>query len=159
MKNEEETEKIKDNNIEDLWKRRRKDMIPKKLKSKHLSSKLNEIIKDENENIKKSISIKSPRTKNKKKITILEDVQIEEINTTKPVVQFNISQILLKINNDLNENKNKKYKNLYIYGFDKKNNNFIQFDIRKKKFLRIIIIILIKSRKRKKCNLKTLMRY
>ena len=114
-------------------------MIPKKLKSKHLSSKLNEIIKDENENIKKSISIKSPRTKNKKKITILEDVQIEEINTTKPVVQFNISQILLKINNDLNENKNKKYKNLYIYGFDKKNNNFIQFDIRKKKFLRIKI--------------------
>ena len=144
MKNEEETQKIKDNNIEEMWKRRRKDMIPKRLKNKTLSSKSNEIIKinEENindENIRKTISIKSPRTKNKKKIKILEDVQIEEINTTKPVVQINISQILLTINNGLNENQNKKYKNLYIYGFDKKTNNFIQFDLRKKKFLRIKI--------------------
>ena len=148
-KNEEETQKIKDNNIEEMWKRRRRDMIPKNLKSNNLSSKLNEINnknilktsinKEENindDNIKKSISIKSPKAKNKKKITILEDVQIEEINTTKPVVQINISQILLSINNDLNVNQNKKNKNLYIYGFDKKNNNFIQFDLRKKKFLR-----------------------
>ena len=157
---EEETKKIKEtkdnnNTVEkEKSKKRRKDMIPKKLRNRNLSSKLNEIkskdilsspINKEDINTYDESNTKSPikkqissSSKNKKKITILEEVQIEEINTTKPVVQINISQIFFQLNNDLNENQ-KKYKSIYIFGFDKKNNNFIQFDLRKKKFLRIKI--------------------
>lgn len=49
------------------------------------------------ENIK---IIKSPQKneniKKKKRITISEDILVEEINTTKPVVKINISQMFLK---------------------------------------------------------------
>ena len=80
--------------------------------------------------------------KYEKKVTISQEIKIEEINTTKPVVRFKISQLLyydeLKQNQINNDNsKFKKYSNLYIFGFDK--NNLIRFDIRKRRFNKIKI--------------------
>ena len=82
------------------------------------------------------------KTKTKKKVIITKEIKIEEINTAKPVVRYKITQLLhytkLK-NNQLNNdnNKIKKYDNIYIFGFDQ--NNLIKFDLRKKRFNRIKI--------------------
>ena len=71
------------------------------------------------------------QTSRKTKIKISENILIEEIDTTKPVVKLSIIYQIYS--------KNQKYKKIYLYGFDKKNNFFVQFDLRKKKFLRIKI--------------------
>ena len=156
MKNEEENkntkETIEDNDKNDKWKRRRKDMIPRKLKNKISSLKLRNknnlnlndqiIIEDMNSN--REINNKNSIRKHigfgtkKKRITILEDVLVETIDTTKPVVQINLCQMFMKYKLDNNKDS-QKYKNIFLFGFDKKNNFFIQFDLRKKKFLRIKI--------------------
>ena len=65
------------------------------------------------------------RQKIKKKLQFSEKIKIEIINTSEPVIKFNLKEI---INDD--ENINTK-KNLYLYNFDKKL-NLIQFDIRNK---------------------------
>jgi len=82
------------------------------------------------------------KTKSKKKVIITKEIKIEEINTAKPVVRYKITQLLHynelkdnKLNTD--NNKIKKYDNIYIFGFDK--NNLIKFDLRKKRFNKIKI--------------------
>ena len=113
---------------------------------------------DINNKIENTKIIKSPKinenNRKKKRIKISENVLVEEINTTKPVVKINISEMLLKkkvnkndnnqINNlQVNKRQNiiknnhnkieKMNKNIYLFGFDQ-NNNFLQFDLRKKKY-------------------------
>ena len=139
-KNEEENKKTNDT-IDDneKWKKKRKDIIPRKLRRKNLSYRLKKNKyknkdKDLSNNLINKEEIETNREINNEynrqtKIKISEDVLIEEIDTTKPVVRLNIINQLYT--------KNKKYKNIYLYGFDKKNNFFVQFDLRKKKFLRI----------------------
>ena len=153
MKNEEDNKKLEKTIDEgDKWKRKRKDMIPAKLKNKRSSFTFrnntnilninNQINKEDNKslgqiNIENIIKNMNSETK-KKKITILEDVLVEPIDTTKPVVPLNLCQMFLKDN--INNNKEiKKSKNIFLFGFDKSNNDFIQFDLKKKKFLRIKI--------------------
>ena len=138
INNEEDIKIIKENSESNgKFQRKKRRFIPRQYKTKRLSAKLNEIkIKDNNPINNEEINNNEYTNENnennsKRKIKILEDVIIEEIDTTKPVVQINIlTQILLK---------DKPYKNIYLYGFDKKNNFFVQFDLRKKKFLRIKI--------------------
>jgi len=137
--------KIKNNNITIKNEIRRKEI---------LNNKGDDIInKIENIKIIKS-SKKNENIKKKKRITISEDILVEEINTTKPVAKINISQMFLKkivnlynnnqINNlqmnkrqniikNNNNQKEKMNKNIYLFSFDK-NDNFLQFDLRKKKF-------------------------
>ena len=134
-KNDEEN-KIKNDTIDEKenekWKKKLKDIIPRKLRSKNLNNKKKLKYKDKDtDESKNPINNKEIEINRKTRIKISENVLIEEIDTTKPVVKLNIiNQIYTK---------NKKYTNIYLYGFDKKNNFFVQFDLRKKKFLRIKI--------------------
>ena len=140
-KNEEENKKLNEEEKEkERIKKKRKKNIPRKNRNKNYGSKLNDInnnsisnnpINNEEINNNNNDTNRYSETNRKTKIKILEDVQIEEIDTTKPVVKINlITQIFFK---------NKNCKNIYLYSFDKKNNSFIQFDLKKKKFLRIKI--------------------
>ena len=139
LNKEEENTKLNEEEKEKRIKKKRKKDIPRKNRNKNYGSKLNDINNNSisnnpinNEEINNNIDTnRYSETNRKTKIKILEDVQIEEIDTTKPVVQINlITQIFFN---------NKNYKNIYLYSFDKKNNSFIQFDLRKKKFLKIKI--------------------
>ena len=85
-------------------------------------------------------NINPDNDKKKKKVTISENIKIEEINTTKPVTHIKISELLYhnklkEINND--DNIHKRYNNLFIFDFDK--SNIIKFDIRKKRYNKIKI--------------------
>ena len=134
-KNEEEN-KIKNDTIDkkenEKWKKKLKYIIPRKLRSKNLNNKkklkYKEIDTDKSNN---PINNEEIETNRKTRIKISEDILIEEIDTTKPVVKLNIINQIYS--------KNKKYTNIYLYSFDKKNNFLVQFDLRKKKFLRIKI--------------------
>ena len=156
-KNEEENNNKKKENIdkEDKKIKNNNNIIIKKEISRKREI-LNNQGEDKIESIDMIRSLKNNENiKKKKRITILENILVEEINTTKPVVKTNISQMFLKknvnlynnnlINNLLmnkrqnsikssNNNKIEKMnKNIYLFGFDE-DNNFLQFDLRKKKF-------------------------
>jgi hypothetical protein len=157
-KNEEENnlKKKEDINKEDKKIKNNNSTIKNEFRRKEILNNNNgDDINNKLENIK---IIKSPQKneniKKKKRITISEDILVEEINTTKPVVKINISQMFLKKkvnlynNNQINnlqmnkrqsiiKNNNNKTgkmnKNIYLFSFDQ-NDNFLQFDLRKKKF-------------------------
>ena len=169
MKNEEEKdnkkqiEEIKINNNENI---ENKNILILE-KSEILNQDIN--IKEVNENINNdNLNILTNCQKignNKKRITISNEILIEEINTSKPVAEINITKMFLKkkslkkdvdnsqviitknksdiknnkkynkyyINNKNNKDKNEK--SIFLFGFDDKN-NFLQFDLRKKKFIK-----------------------
>ena len=125
-------------NEEEKWKKRKKNIIPRRLKKKKINSRIKnkDINNDENNDgilSERKEQINDLDVNQYRKIKFLEDVQIKEIDTTKPVVQMKISQIFLKITQENN------HKNIFLFGFDKKTNNLIKFDLRKKKFIKIKI--------------------
>ena len=98
-----------------------------------LSSSFKEEFEQAKKEVKEEIEEKDKKRnhthkpKSKKKIRILDGIDITEINTSRPVrIQSSLS---FQSNNDINKNY------LYLYGLDK-NNNLVQFDLVNKKWLK-----------------------
>ena len=99
----------------------------KKINSEKNLNKTNKVINNINTN-------KIPK---KKKVTLSLNIQIENINTTKPVIRYKISQLLPY--NKLNQLNQIKKSNINIYIFTIDKSNIIKFDLRKKRFNKIKI--------------------
>ena len=100
--------------------------------------KLDEKSKTDDTNNNTNIDVNK---KTKKKVTLSQEIKIEEINTSKPVVRYKISKLLYynKIKeNQLNNNYHyNKYNDLFIFGLDK--SNLIKFNMGKRRFSKIKI--------------------
>ena len=148
FRNKQEKEnKPKENTLSEIDRKNRYFSPDKKELNKN---QLNILINEEEKTIKKINSEKNLiKTKNiinnintnkipkKKKVTLSLNIQIENINTTKPVIRYKISQLLPY--NKLNQLNQIKKSNINIYIFTIDKSNIIKFDLRKKRFNKIKI--------------------
>ena len=112
----------------------------KKNKEDFSNNKISSLIKEDFENEKKEIEDKEKRninhkSKEKRKIKILEGIEVTEINTYKPV---RMQSSLSFTSNDINN------KFLYLFGLHK-DKNILKFDLINKKWLKQIKILNIED--------------